>query len=351
MLLRNIMKKANNQKDELNEEKKLSGFMPVLLAILGNFAVTILKFIAFILSGSGVMFSEAVHSFADTANQSLIMIGLRRSTKKSNDDFDYGFGMERFFWALISACGIFFIGAGVTIASGVRSLFEHHELEIGVFSFVVLGISFVVESITFGAAVRELLKLNPDKKFGKILKNGDPTTIAVFYEDGVALLGIIIALLSIILTKTTGYVFWDAVGSIIIGILLGFVAIVLINKNRQFLLGKSLPEKMEKKIIKIIEADPAIEKVFDFKSKILDINKYIIKCEVEFNSPALIREAFRNGLADEYEMVKESQEEFMKFCVDHTDRVPRLIGKRIDEIERKIQIAFPDIKYIDIEIN
>ena len=95
------------------------GFRPVAAAVIGNTIVTIIKFFAASVSGSSSMFSEAIHSLADTANQILLLIGLRRSLKKADDNFEYGYGNELSFWALISACGIFFVGAGVTAYHGI----------------------------------------------------------------------------------------------------------------------------------------------------------------------------------------------------------------------------------------
>jgi zinc transporter 9 len=200
-------------------------------------------------------------------------------------------------------------------------------------------------------AVRELKKYN-NTSFFDSLENGDPTTLAVFYEDGVAVIGIVIAFSSLILTKFTEKTYWDSAGSIIIGILLGVVAIMLINKNRSYLIGKNIPQKMKEKIIDIMESDPTIEKVLDFKSSILGIGQYQIKCEIEFNGNFLIKELSRNqSLKLEYESIKNDYDEFLKFCVDYVDRVPRLVGNKIDNIEDKIKKEFPELRHIDIEIN
>jgi zinc transporter 9 len=105
------------------------GFWPVFAALLGNFTIMILKFIGYVASGSAVMFSEGIHSLADTLNQALLMIGIRRSVRAADPEFSYGYGHERFIWALISACGIFFVGAGVTIYKGVAALLTQTEIE------------------------------------------------------------------------------------------------------------------------------------------------------------------------------------------------------------------------------
>ena len=131
------------------QEKNAIGYLPVLAAFLGNILIVILKFFGFMISGSGALFSETIHSFADTANQFLLLIGVKRSTKEANLKFSYGYGRERFFWSLISACGIFFIGSGVTVYHGVSSLFLEKEISVGWTTFTVLAISFVVYSYKF----------------------------------------------------------------------------------------------------------------------------------------------------------------------------------------------------------
>lgn len=339
-------------KTDSKSNNEISGFWPVIAAIGGNFFITIIKFIGFVVSGSGVLFSEAIHSMADTLNQVLLMVGIKRSVKKFDDEFSYGYGKERFIWALISACGIFFIGAVATVYRGVVSLFHHDEVHISMVIFVILAVSLVVEGFTLYIALKELKKNSKDKTLLESLKDGDPSTIAVIYEDGIAVLGVIVAFFSTLFFWLTGNFYWDAIGSIVIGVMLGIVAIILISKNRSFLIEKSIPEKSKERIIEILEADPAIEKVLDFKSSILDIGKYRIKCEVEFNGSALMKEWARKGfLKDEYETIKEDYEEFLKFCVDHMDRAPRLIGNKIDAIEKKIQKEIPEVIHIDIEIN
>ena len=145
---------------------------------------------------------------------------------------------------------------------------------------------------------------------------------------------------------------WDGIGSIVIGILLAMTAVVLISKNRSYLLGRSIPEDERDEIIAALTAEPSIERVIDFKSTVLGIGVYPIKFEVEFNGPALFKEAYQQKyLKSQYEKVKDDYEEFKRFCVDYADRVPRLMGKKIDEVEKKIRKRFPSVRHIDIEIN
>ncbi|MBI4093924.1 cation diffusion facilitator family transporter [Candidatus Kaiserbacteria bacterium] len=329
-----------------------SGFWPVVAAIVGNAAVAVSKFGAALVSGSSSMFAEAVHSFADTLNQILLLIGLRRSLKKADDTFEYGYGSERFFWALLSAVGVFFVGAGVTAYRGITSLLNPAEIEFSVVVFVVLVFSFLVELYTFGIAARSLKAANPEAPLMERLRRADPMTLAVYLEDAVAVLGVVVAAGAIAATYATGALVWDALGSLVISVLLAITAITLIIKNREYLLGRSIPEELQEEVIEMLIADPAIEKVVDFKSTTLGWGVYRIKCEVEFNGGALLREAYRRrSMKQQFEDVREDFGEFKRFLADYADQIPRLMGKKIDDIEKRLRAKHPSIRHIDIEIN
>ena len=334
------------------EARQTAGQIPVAAAVVGNTLVTLIKAVAAFASGSSVMFSEAVHSLADTLNQILLLIGVRRSFKKPDIDFGYGYGNERFFWALLSACGIFFIGAGVTLYNGISSLIRPEPIEIHALVFIVLGASFIIEMFTFWIAIHGLKKSYPDATWRKRLVLADPSTLAVYLEDGVALFGVAVAAASIGASYYTGNTIWDGLGSIVIGLLLAATAVILITKNRSYLLGRSIPEEEREEIIAALVAEPSIERVIDFKSTVLGVGVYRIKCEVEFNGPALFKEAYqRTALKEQYNEVKNDYEAFKRFCVDYADRIPRLMGKKIDEIETMLKKRFPAVAHIDIEIN
>jgi len=329
-----------------------SGFWPVVAAIGGNAVVTVSKFGAALVSGSSSMFAEAVHSFADTLNQILLLIGLRRSLKKADETFEYGYGSERFFWALLSAVGVFFIGAGITAYKGVTSLLHPEEVDFSIIVFAVLLFAFLVELYTFRIAARSLRAAHPDAPLLERLKLADPITLAVYLEDAVAVLGVVIAAAAIAATYLTENLVWDALGSIAISVLLAFTAITLILKNRAYLLGRAIPEEMQEEVVALLEADPAIEKVVDFKSTMLGWGVYRIKCEVEFNGGALLREAYRRrSMKEQFEEVRSDFGEFKRFLADYADQIPRLMGKKIDEIEKRLREKHPSIRHIDIEIN
>ncbi len=328
------------------------GLWPVTIALFGNAFVAACKFAGAFISGSSVLFSEAIHSVADTLNQLFLLIGVRRSLKKADDDFEYGYGAERFFWAVISACGIFFIGACITGYKGVMAILEPGHLEFHWVIIPVLLISFTVELYTLMVAAKQLRESFPGSSWRERLSLADPSTLAVYLEDAVAVLGVVIAAVSLIISYYTGDHFWDAAGSIIIAVLLGVVAIFLIVKNRAHLIGHAMPEEMQDDIVKMLEADPAIDKVIDFKSSVIAWGVFRIKFEIEFNGTSLLRELYRDiTMKEQFDEVTEDLEEFKRFVADYADRIPRLMGKKIDEIEKRLKTAYPGLRHIDIEIN
>ncbi|RJQ34242.1 cation diffusion facilitator family transporter [Candidatus Parcubacteria bacterium] len=329
-----------------------SGFLPVATAIVGNTLVTIAKFIAAAVSGSSVLLSEAIHSTADTLNQVLLLIGLRRSLKKADDKFEYGYGNERFFWALISACGIFFLGAGFTAYHGFMSFIHPEPIEFNWIVVAVLVFASIAECYTFYIAVREIRWQFAGLSVREQLKAADSTTLAVLLEDLVAILGVAVAIVAIVLAYITNNTVWDALGSLVIAALLGGSAIVLIIRNRGYLVGRSMPQEMQDAVIEFLNADPAIERVTELKSAAVGWNSYRITCEVEFNGDSLARAAYGGtAMRDQYDEVKNDFELFKRFAAEYADRVPRLMGRKIDEIEKNIRATFPSIRHIDIEIN
>lgn len=332
---------------------KTQGNRSVTAALFGNTFVTIIKTIVAISSGSASMFAESVHSFADTLNQSLLLVGLKRSKRPADNSRGYGYGIERFFWSLISACGILFIGAGVTIYHSINSLMEHSTSTIhdyNYFTILVLCLAFLVEGFTLIIAIKELR--GGKKLTKKIFANADPVTLAVVYEDSAAVLGVLVALAAQFLMHFTGNNIYDGIGGIIVGLILGFLAVILIVKNHQYIIGKSLDEEVTENIIEFLMEDPCIENISEFKSVAIDINKYRIYTTVEWNGSPLYEEIYEAGdLKEEFDNIKDDFQEFAKLMFKTTDRIPRLVGNRIDEIEKRIREKFPQVVYVDIEIN
>jgi len=164
----------------------------VVTAIIGNGIVTVAKFFGFILSGSSALLAEAVHSLADTMNQCLLYLGLRRSERLADTRHHFGYGQERYFWNLVSAVTIFFLGCVYTVLHAISQLSENHAPELSWISFGIIGLAFVVEGYSFLVALMEFRAQAAQE--GKSLRlyfvqTRDPTTLAVLIEDAVAVMG------------------------------------------------------------------------------------------------------------------------------------------------------------------
>jgi solute carrier family 30 (zinc transporter), member 9 len=320
----------------------------VFAAIIGNFVVMLAKFAAAYGTGSDTLFSEGIHSTADTLNQILLAIGIWSSQRPASPDHPYGHDLERFIWAMISAVGIFFLGFGVTAYHGVSSLFHHSEMGNSLWAFIVLAFSFIVEGIVLIIAVRAVQKDAAGKPlFAYLRKEADPPVVAIVLEDSIAVLGVLIAAIAIALNSLTGNAIWDAIGSILIAILLGFAAVVLVAQNRRFLIGVAIPVGMKKRVLDVVNAQPSVEAVYDFKSRMLSIDKYRIKMEVEFEG-RLIAQKLEGLIKKAYPEIKDAQQ-FYAFCEEFADQVIDTLGDEVDRIEDEIRKKVPAVAHVDIE--
>jgi len=322
----------------------------VIAAIWANAFVMVAKFIAFAFTGSGAMLSEAIHTLADLMNQILLLVGMVRATRDSDNKFEYGYGGERYVWALISAVGIFFLGCGVTVYHGVNSLLHPPEQlhTDWTWAIVVLLVSASFEGYVLYVAVRGVKQDSEGAPFFRYLKReADPSAVAVILEDSAACLGVGIALLAILLTKITGAYYWDSIGSIVIGCLLGLIAIWLIARNHQLLVGPSIPPRIRTQILAILDANPTVEKVIDFRSRMIDNETYRIKADIRFDGSELARRK-QEDLKQAYEEIT-NFEEFEKFVIQYSDDLIEHLGDEIDAIEEEIQRQVPKAQYLDLE--
>jgi len=320
----------------------------VATAIVGNALVMVAKFVAFLFTGSGAMLSETIHTLADLINQILLMVGIVRSTRDPDHIYEYGYQSERYVWALISAVGIFFLGCGVTVYHGIQSLLHPHELKELGWALGVLIFSFVLEGIVLWVAVRAARQQAKGRPLLHFLRyEADPAVVAVVLEDAAACLGVLIAFGAIVMSRVTGEPYWDAIGSLIIGVLLGAIAIWLIARNSSLLVGASIPEPIRQQVRKIIEADPAVEEIVDLKTRILDTETYRIKADIHFDG-GVLADKLRPQLREAYDRIK-TFEEFEKFAHEFGDDVVELLAKEIDIIERRIREKVPQAKHLDLE--
>jgi len=318
----------------------------VIAALAGNSVVLVAKTVGFMVTGSGAMLSEAIHTLADLLNQILLFVGITRSEREADHEFPAGYGRERYVWALISAVGIFFLGCGVTIYHGVTGLFHPHAMENPGWAIGVLGVSFVLEAVVFVIALRGLKKAAAGRPFFSYLRTeADPSAAAVLLEDFAACLGVLLALGAIGLTSFTGALYWDALGSIAIGVLLGVVAIALIIRNHQLLVGPAVPPDVRQTIHRILREHPTVERVVRLRARVIDLDNYDVTATIDFDGPK-IAERIEAQLA---EALKNTDTDPKALAVSVTEEILSAIGEEINRIEEAIRAEVPQARFLDIE--
>lgn len=320
----------------------------VIAAIVGNAVVAALKIFAFVVSGSGAMLAEGVHSVADTANQALLWIGIRRSERPADDDHPYGYGAERYVWALISAMGIFFLGCGVTLYHGVSQLFHPEVPDVGWLTWAVLAFAVVVEGAVLMMAIREANRTRGEKGWREFIRTStDPTLIAVLFEDSVAVIGVFVAAAGIGLSRWTGLGIFDGIASIIIGLLLGGLALVLAAKNSKLLVGQRADPDVEKRIRQLMEEHPAIGKVVALRTRVMAAGAHRVDLQVDFDAGTLVERMHEEIVAEVGKL--NSEEAILAFSHRLGDRIVDDLADEVDRIEALIKQEVPTASLIDVE--
>jgi cation diffusion facilitator family transporter len=236
----------------------------VLVAFGANILIAVAKSAAAAVTGSASLVAEAAHSWADTGNEIFLLIANRRSRRPPDRAHPWGHGREAYVWSLFAALGLFVAGAAVSITHGIQELIHPEPADRFLVGYVVLAISFMLEGTSFLQSVRqakpEAESLQRDL-IEHVLATSDPTLRAVFAEDSAALIGLVIATAGLAAHQLTGSVVPDAAGSILVGALLAAVAIVLINRNRRFLVGEEADPRVRAAALQALTQAPEVARV------------------------------------------------------------------------------------------
>ncbi|XP_072973216.1 metal tolerance protein C4 isoform X1 [Typha angustifolia] len=327
-------------------------------ALWCNFLVFSLKFGVWFATSSHVMLAELVHSIADFANQALLAYGLSSSRRAPDAMHPYGYSKERFVWSLISAVGIFCLGSGATIVHGFQNLWSSHLPENIHYAALVIGGSFLIEGASLLVAIKAVKKGAASEgmtMWDYVWRGHDPTSVAVMAEDGAAVTGLAIAAASLVAVQTTGNAIYDPVGSIIVGNLLGMVAIFLIQRNRHALIGRAIDDYDMERVLQFLKSDPVVDALYDCKSEVIGPGFFRFKAEIDFNGVVLVQNYLertgRGEWAKQFREAALSKDDtaLFKVMANYGEDVVEALGSEVDRLESEIQKIVPGIRHVDIE--
>ena len=260
------------------------GVRAVVAAMSANLGIAIAKFVGFLVTASGSMLAESIHSLADTGNQVLLLFGGRRSRRAADAQHDFGFSRERYFWAFVVAVVLFTLGAAFAVIEGVGKVLHPHELNDVTVAVVILVVAMVLEGLSFRTALHSArAQVGPDVPLWQFIRRSkSPEVPVVLLEDSAALCGLSVALVALALSAWTGDAIWDGIGTILIGLLLGTVAMILAVEMKSLLIGESASRTRRQSIQDAMLAGEEVRSVIHLRTQHLGPDDLLVAAKVEF---------------------------------------------------------------------
>ncbi|KAF4348718.1 hypothetical protein G4B88_000532 [Cannabis sativa] len=328
---RNFFTRAKQvQRIEFNDQhrQKFDNQRAVTTALWCNFLVFSLKFGVWLATSSHVMLAEVIHSVADFANQALLAYGLsssRRAPDAIHPSID---------------CSTWVPPGNIKYAALVIAG-----------SFIIEGASLIVaiQAVKKGAAAEGM------KVRDYVWRGHDPTSVAVMTEDGAAVAGLVIAGASLVAVNITGNGIYDPIGSIIVGNLLGMVAIFLIQRNRHALIGRAMDDHDTEKVLHFLKNDPVVDSIYDCKSEVIGPGFFRFKAEIDFNGVVLVQNYLKRTGREEWgrqfreAAMEKDDDQLLKIMSSYGEEVVTALGSEVDRLEKEIQYLVPGIRHVDIE--
>lgn len=233
----------------------------VYVALAANLLIVIAKLVASAVTGSSAMFAEALHSLVDSGNGFLLLFGQHRSRREPDESHPFGYGKELYFWALIVSVLVFAVGGGISIYEGVLHVFHPRPLEHLGWNYALLGVASCFEGTSLLLALRALKKVKGFQSFWQAIRiSKDPAVFAVVFEDTAALLGLVVAFLGLYFDHRWNAPFLDGVASLLIGLLLGTVAVLLARETKELLVGEGANRDILRSIRQIAQSESTVER-------------------------------------------------------------------------------------------
>jgi cation diffusion facilitator family transporter len=254
-------------------------------AIAANLVIAAAKFSAALFTGSSAMFAEGIHSVVDTGNELLLLLGIHKSTRPSDELHPFGHGKELYFWSLIVAIVLFGIGGGMSVYQGINDMFHPTEIRDPFWNYAVLGIAFLAEGASWAIAFRAFLD---QKRRGNLWQafraSKDPSVYTVLSEDTAALAGVLVAFMGVFFGHRMQNPYPDAIASVIIGLILGTVAAILAYESKDLLVGESADPDVVRRIREIAESDPGVKRVQRLLTMHFGPDQVLLNMDLEFTA-------------------------------------------------------------------
>jgi len=266
---------------------KADSLKTIFFALGANFAIFVAKAFAAVVTGSGAMAAEAVHSLADCGNQGLLLIGMKNARAPATPDHPLGQGKAIYFWSFLVALLLFSVGGAFSIYEGLHKLSSPEPLKWPWLAIGVLAFGIAAESVSMWGCLREVAKARGGRSLWRWFRESRQSElIVIFGEDLAALLGLVLALLAVLLTLVTGNPVFDALGTLAIGVLLVVIAVFIAVEVKALLIGQSVEPALKADIQRFLEARPEIARVFNLITLQLGSDVMVaVKAEIRGDLP------------------------------------------------------------------
>ncbi|HKY17107.1 MAG TPA: cation diffusion facilitator family transporter [Microthrixaceae bacterium] len=291
------------------------GARAIIAAFFANLGIAIAKFVGFVITGSSSMLAESIHSVADTGNQGLLLLGRRRATRAADEEHNFGYGRERFFWAFVVALVLFSLGSLFSLYEAAHKIQHPEEITSPMVAIVILVVAIGLELWSFRTAYHEARAMKGDESIVRFIRRTRvPELPVVLLEDLGALIGLFIATGALLMAWKVDPI-WDGYGTLVIGVLLGLIAVVLAIEMKSLLIGEAATPEDLAAIRQAIEQRPSVER--------------IIHLRTEHVAPEEVLLATKLAFAPQMDMAA--------------------LAASIDEVEAAVRDAVPTVKLIFIE--
>lgn len=252
--------------------------------MVANAGIAVAKFVAYLVTGSGAMLAESIHSVADTSNQALLLLGGERAQRVADDRHQFGYGRERYFWAFVVAMVLFALGGLFSIYEGTAKIRDPHELTSLGWAIGVLVLAIALESYAFRTAIVESRKVKGERSWWEFIRTSrSPELPVILLEDAGALIGLFFALTGVGLTVATGDPLWDGIGTLAIGVLLVLISIVLTVEMKSLLIGEAATMPTIAKLTAAVGSVPSVNRIIDLKTQHIGPEELLIAAKIEFD--------------------------------------------------------------------